>query len=320
MITARIRALTPLALLLAALLAAPASGQERGLPDDLERTEAARLERWRQMDPEQRELMRQRFQELRRLSADERAALETSVENLRQLRERVRERLPLGEREQLESLPDPERRDELRRRFIEEARERGGRIREKLPPEFRDRFEGARPAQRPELLHELRSELDERRGPRALERIAGARGLAPEQLDLLRSLDREGRREALLELRREQLLQRAERLGPPAGLSREEWGSIAPLPPRQFLDELHRARDREGQRGRFGGPGRPGFPGELGEPGRPGPREGAGPFRRELPGPSGLRGARSRPGFEPEPGPRAGIGTPPPEGPPRRDV
>ncbi|RMH05030.1 MAG: hypothetical protein D6702_01615 [Planctomycetota bacterium] len=279
---------------------APAGNAAQEL--ETSRPEQAR-EWWRSLSPEERELYRRRFEELRRLDPEERIEMQRRAEAIQLHRRRVWAELPEEERKRLAALPESERlaeldgivRERLRRRH-EELRRRFGPV----PP-------GAGPGPEELPRRPLPERLDA--SGRIFERLAG------EDLDQeLARLHEEGwigdraaewlaqapvaeRAAALLDARKWRLLAEAARDGlfERWGLAEADRRRLAEMPSRECLvamGELRRGLPKEQVFAPRGPLGPPPFPGERfprrGAGWRPGqgppPDRGATPPRRRRPG------------------------------------
>lgn len=247
------RALPLLLLLLASLLAGPASARQDG-PAPRGGDRAERLERWERLSPEQRALLRERFEAWRRMDESERAHMRRRLERLRDVEQRVEHGLPPAVRERLERLAPAERREMLSHHLRDELFERGRRMRGKLPPEVAARLEGAAPEERERLLAELRGSFEREHLGRALRDLGAELELPGAEVDLLLAQPVEVQREKVLELRRAELARRVQRDGLPEFLTADQWRAWAALDDREFFERLYEARGgpRRGEERRSG--------------------------------------------------------------------
>ena len=215
-----------------------AGGQERG---------ASALERWERMSKQEREVLRARFEELRRLSPEERAALEERHRGVKSMRERVHGQLSPEVRRKLEQLEPEQRRDFLREELVEEARGRGARIREKLPREFERELEAAPAERRPQMLENFLRRQYEHRAERRLNHLAKQLELPDAERQRIAALPPREQRRELSRLEKERVVRMADTKGaPPPGMQASEWERLRQLPPEAFLDEMMRRRVFEG--------------------------------------------------------------------------
>lgn len=219
--------------LVALCAAAPASAQRGG------RKQTPR-ERWEKMDPAERELLRRRFREFKKLSSEQRLLLLEHGIRIEERRERSVEDLKPGEREILESL-DPElRRRVLRDHFHQRSLEDGRRVKDKLPREVLRQLEEADPTARLELLAEFRRAQRAREGLRLLDLLGDELDIPAEERAAWKDRTAEEQGELLLELGRRFTRIRVAELGPPAGLTAEEWSVLDTLSNQAFFDAWRR--------------------------------------------------------------------------------
>jgi hypothetical protein len=226
----------------------PEGGPERGREPS---AEARR--RWQELDPAERERLRQRYEEFQKLAPDRRAEIEERLGRLQRLRQEAEERVPPELKAKLEKLSPEERREVLRDYFLTEFQNRGERIREKLPEEWRQRLENAGPEEREELLHQLREQRRQSEAPGAIEHLGRSLQLPREEVERLKGLPPEEQIRAIEDLRRSEL----QRGGPPPGLSPEEWQRWRELPAPDLMERWHRHDSWRGH----GGPARGQWPG-----------------------------------------------------------
>ena len=99
-----------------------------------ETPEPTALERWQSKSAADKELMLERFEKLRSLSAEDRAQLGERLHDLKRDRARLAEELPPVDRQQLHALPPLERQELLREHQIQELRRHGEELRVGLRP------------------------------------------------------------------------------------------------------------------------------------------------------------------------------------------
>lgn len=159
-----------LALLVLLCAALPAAAQR---PHD----GSSALERWRELSPERRAALRERFQAFQQLDETQRAELRARHERLREAE--------LGLGTQLAPLDPTQRREFLRRHLTRESDRCGERLTERLSDEERAALVGLPPAERRAKLFELqRRRIDER-----VERDGPPPWIAPDEWQALRQLD-----------------------------------------------------------------------------------------------------------------------------------
>ena len=238
--------------------AVPGAGPEDG-------AEALR-ERWAAKTDEEKRLLRERFEALRRLDPAERAELLERAEGLKRERKAYREGLDGELRERLEHLPSWERDQLLREQQRAELESRGRALRSGLDPEQRAWLEGLVEPGVPRPPKDLRDRLRGRFGERAIGRLHERGHLSDADRDRLLGLDGPERVAELLRLERARILARVAEAGPPEDLAPETWAALAAeLSDERFVERaralglslLDRGRDRRDRRGP-GGPDGPG--------------------------------------------------------------
>jgi hypothetical protein len=177
--------------------AIPTAAQETGA-DPRPRLSELR-ERWEAKTPEERALLRRRFDEWRELEPERREELLERARRWRQEEERERASADEGLKRELEHLPPPERERRWREHALERFRERGRRLLERLPAPVRSHLEQAPPGKRREALGHFLGRREERT-QRALRHVGRRLGLTPERVRELEQLPPEERRRQVLEL------------------------------------------------------------------------------------------------------------------------
>ncbi|MEN8162103.1 MAG: hypothetical protein ABFS41_18680 [Myxococcota bacterium] len=171
----------------------PAQGGEAEVAPDLEALRA----RWWGKSEQERLLLRERFELLRRFPAHRRHELLERARAWRRVAGELRRAAPDAVRREIDGL-GPEA---SRARWRERARQSGRHRLDRLPEELRRHLEGMAPAERRPFLERFRRERD-LRSRRALVVMGRRAGLAPERIRALMELPPERLREAVLELRR----------------------------------------------------------------------------------------------------------------------
>ncbi len=202
--------------------------------------------RWEKKSPEERELLRERFEELHALDPEKRREILERARRWKEHERAMEEEAPEDLRRELEVLSAPERERRWREHAIKSFRETGRNLRESLPPRLRRRLEEAPPEERRELLERFRNEYDAR--SREALRVLGERlDLAPERIRELEARPFEERLRTVLELRRE-LIERAVRLdGLPEGVDEGSWEHMRRLPHDAFFRKFRRWSPRKGE-------------------------------------------------------------------------
>jgi hypothetical protein len=162
--------LRPFALLVLLFAALPATAQRA--PDA-----PPALERWRELPPERRAALRERFQAFQQLDEAQRAELRARHERLREAER--------GLDAQLAPLEPAQRREFLRRHLARESDRCGERLSERLSEAEREALAALPPDERRAKLFELhRRRIEER-----VERDGPPPWIAPEEWRALRQLD-----------------------------------------------------------------------------------------------------------------------------------
>lgn len=244
-------------------------------------------ERWKQLTPQQRDELRQRFEHFRHLDEGERERLRGRFERLGDVKRRAIEALPEPVRRELEALAPPQRGEVLREVAAERMSEHVHDVLEMMPPQLKDEYAAASPERRVEMVREFGRTLHERaRGE--LFRLGRELDLPRERVEALERLDPRELGREVLELRRQSIERMVAERGLPPFVSAEQWAQIKDLRGPEFM---RRWGALHGRHGPHGGP----FDGPFDGPG--GPPPGADPRRHGPPGlgegPDGPRGERA---------------------------
>ncbi|MEM7305236.1 MAG: hypothetical protein AAF682_01135 [Planctomycetota bacterium] len=198
-------------------------------------------ERWEQKSSEEREVLRRRFEQLKKLPPEAREVLEERARKLKNLEEELHDALPEQARREMEDLGPRERDALVREELKENLRAEGRRRRGKLPPERLAEIEDAPAHRRPLLVDRL---LRDQRPVRVrdVERLGKELGKGSGELAGLKGLAREALEERALLWSRERIDRVVAQLGPPPGVSENEYRSWQGLAHREFF---RRWRDHE---------------------------------------------------------------------------
>ena len=184
-------------------------------------------ERWAALPAERKEQLRARWRQVRSLPPEERARLRRVASRLLSLERGLPEELGAEERERLKGLDPAERREVVRDLVLSRAASEARSALRRLPPEVATRLDELSPEQRRQELTRAR----ESRLGRLLDAMVdqpGRFGLDPELVEPLRGLDLEARKQSLLVLLRERVLERVDELGGDPDLSRERLEAMEP--------------------------------------------------------------------------------------------
>ena len=231
------------ALALAAVFAMPALSQGGASSTETAGDQSA-LDRWNQLDPEQQERMRSRFERWQKLSAEERDEYKRRSGELGRARKEALRQLRKEDRERFETLDKATQDGVLRELTHLTLVERTQRLRDKLPPEAQARLEGASPEERRVILHELRRGELRKASERALEDLARKLGLTEQEIEAVRALPHKECHERLLSLKRSAIESGAMEGLRPEDVDERSWEKMRDLPPRDFARDLFRHRDR----------------------------------------------------------------------------
>ena len=201
----------------------------------------AMLERWNLLSPEEKERMQARYRALQKVEPGRRAEILSEAQRLKRLEERIQADLSEEERQTLESLNGPLRRQLIREMVFEEAREEGRSLIDKLEPSQRELFRSATPEQRALYMSRLRLQQEKRLGS-ALRRLAEELGLALERVDALRDMPLEERHDALLELIKQGITERIEAQGLRGDIPDGAWRRLQTMDPGDFIHVMKRLR------------------------------------------------------------------------------
>lgn len=210
--------------------------------------------RWAGLTDEERTRMRQHLAELKKLSPEERRRTEERARRLDQMSRQLWRGIDPEVRARLEKLPAAKRRQILREMVVAEASAMGRRILSKLPADERKRLESASGEERVRILLDLRRQMNERIEG-TFERIAPDMDFSPQEIERLRQLPSDLRREKFLEIVKRRTLRAVELHGLPAGVSPQRWRAAAELPPDEFYLALLRLRREHPSFGLGPGPG-----------------------------------------------------------------
>lgn len=215
-------------LAVAAALAAPclSSGRVQQSPEV-----RRNRERWELKSAAERAELQRRFAEFQELSHDHQEVLRKRTRKFEAFETRLREGVP-------EELRLASGRDErVWREHVEhEVREKGRRMRKKLPRELVEEVESAPPIERPLILSRYHRDHRARAGHGAMERLARACGHSEDEIAGIERVSAEEGVAKMLGYRREQIVATVARIGPPPGITVEEFESLQALPHHGFFE------------------------------------------------------------------------------------
>ena len=214
----------------------PAVGQARSAPD-----RAALRQRWEGLSEQERARLRERFAALSELDPEERARLTERTQRLDQLSRQFYGGLDDAQRRRLDGLPTGKRRELLREMVLAEARETSRRLWNKLSAEDRERLEGAGEQERLEFFAEFRRRQG-KRIDRSIEDLGPELGFSATELERLRGLPEDRRRQKFLEMVKRRTLRAVQSRGLPREFPARRWSSMTQLAPEEFYLAILRMR------------------------------------------------------------------------------
>jgi len=236
-----------LGLFAVASIAAPAV-QDRSFEEEARSMDEGRraelLERWRSMDDATQRRMKERFEQLQALPAEERQrALDRGRRLIREL-EATEEALHPEERAVLERLSAKERRRVVRGLFGDEARGTAALLRRMLTEEERARLESLGADERDAVVARLKRKATDQ-AFKDLTRVGRDLGLSAERIRSLRQLPMKERRQAFIAELRACCQGHVARAGLPAGVSEKAWEQMEGGSDEQFVRGLSRMLRRD---------------------------------------------------------------------------
>lgn len=244
-------------------VASPAAAQERA--QDRSESKPARAtssldlegarERWQQLSPQQRDELRRRFEDFRRLGDDERQRLRGRFERLGHVQQRAVEALPEPVRRELDALAPPQRGEVLREVAAERMSEHVRDVLEMMPPHLKDEYAAATPERRVEMVREFGRMLHERaRGE--LFRLGRELDLPRERVEHIARLEPRELGREVLQLRRQSIERMVAERGLPPFVDATEWAELQALSGPEFMRRWGALHGRRGPfEGRADGPG-----------------------------------------------------------------
>ena len=218
--------------------------------------------KWSRKSEAERELLKERFEELRSMDPDLRAQLRERARGIRAAQKELLADAPDGLRQELNALEADERERRERRYLRERKREWGRHVRKVLPDRFVQELREAPPRERLRMFDRFRQEQRRRKSLKAIMALAEEMDLGPEEVRRLREVPVEERMGSLRRLRRRHL-EREARGGRLPGITPAEWSRLESLSDEAFFGRM---------RGRKLPPLKPGGP-RRGERRGPPPRE-----------------------------------------------
>jgi hypothetical protein len=188
--------------------------------------EPAPLERWQRMTPEQRAKLQERFDELRKMTEGERAALRARARELEAERLRLEEKLGPDMRERLRHMPPAERDRILREHQLDERRRAGEVLREGLDSERSDWVDHLIGPDHPRPFHDLRRELRGKLEDRLVDQWQKSGGLDEKERARLKELPPHERMGELLSIHRDRIIAAVKKHGLPEGVLAEKWQKL----------------------------------------------------------------------------------------------
>ncbi len=202
------------------------------------------VERWLRKSPEERALLRERFEQLKSLPREDKAELHERARRLRELEQEARAEASESDRAEVERLPPQRARDFWRERAIARGRDAGRVLRERLPEDLRRRLENAPPSERREILRQLRDTEGDRRSRSALGDLGRRLDLLPDEIKALEALPLRERFAAIIELKRRHIEQRVREEGLPPSIDERRWERLRKMDDERFIETFDRLRER----------------------------------------------------------------------------
>ena len=266
-------------------------------------------QRWNSKTDEERQVLLERFEQLRKLSPEDREALKRDAHELAVQRRTLEESLAPERRRDLEKLPPHERQRILREHQIAEHRRVGEELRAELGERPRELVEEMvrRHQGPPRPFHEMRDEMRIEFGDKVVKRFGELGTLTPEEEQRMLALEGPERLEEALRIKRKRIEEAVLVEGLPEGVTQQQWDKMLTTDSvEKFLKKSRkRGFDEHLGLGRFGEPGPvgPGRPKGHGEPG--GDRSGGPPDRNgDSPGRSPMDPPREPRPDDQVPGPK----------------
>lgn len=185
--------------------------------------------------------MRERFAALKQLDPEERARLTERTHRLDELSRQLYMGMEEVQRRRLDGLETGKRRELLHEMVLAEARETSRRLWNKLSAEDRARLEGAGEEERLEFFVEFRRRQN-KRIDRSMEELGPEFGFSPADLERLRGMSSDHRRQKFLEVVKRRTLRVVEIHGLPPELPAQRWTFVVQLPPEEFYLAILRIR------------------------------------------------------------------------------
>ncbi|MEE8469228.1 MAG: DUF3106 domain-containing protein [Planctomycetota bacterium] len=214
----------------------PAVGQARNAPE-----RAALRQRWEGLSEQERARLRERFAALSELDPEERARLTERTQRLNQLSRQFYGGLDDAQRRRLDGLPTAKRRELLHEMVLAEARETSRRLWNKLSAADRERLEGVGEQERLEFFAEFRRRQG-KRIDRSIEDLGPELGFSATELERLRGLPTDRRRQKFLEMVKRRTLRAVQSRGLPREFPARRWSSMTQLAPEEFYLAILRMR------------------------------------------------------------------------------
>ncbi len=193
--------------------------------------------KWSRKSAAERELLRERFEQLRSMEPGLRAQLSERARGIRKAQEEILAEAPDGLRQELNSLGVDERERRERRYLRERTREWGQRVRMALPDRFVQALREAPPRERLEMFDRFRQEQRRRKSLKAIMALAEEMEMGPAEVRRLREVPVEERMGVLRRLRRRHL-EREARGGRLPGMTPAEWSRLESLSDEAFFGRM----------------------------------------------------------------------------------
>ncbi|MFT5291511.1 MAG: hypothetical protein ACI8PQ_003049 [Planctomycetota bacterium] len=192
-------------------------------------------ERWMQKSPEERAVLRRRFEELSHFEPELQVELRRRAREVSGTLRSLDSAPPPWVRERLDVAGPGQRDRELRRCLEDHRRRRGSDMRDRLPKDLRERLENAKSdEERAAVFRELSQRGRSDMFPRMVARMGRHLELDPSEVERLSATEPEGQRTVLENLKRRSIVAR----GKPEDIDAKDWTSWQSLDDREFLRKV----------------------------------------------------------------------------------
>ena len=215
-------------------------GGRMGLQHSPERLAELRT-RWESFSESERDLMRRRLGELKKLSAEKQRMVSERAKRLDQMARTIYRSLEPDVRARLDRLGPTKKRELLREIVVAETREFGARVLDRIPAEDRERLKTASDQDRVEYFVELRRHMGERIDG-TIAKMAPELGFSQQEIERLSALPRDDARMQFLKMVKRRSENIVNTMGLPTGFPPERWEELKSFRPDEFYVAMLRLR------------------------------------------------------------------------------